>query len=181
MEEGKILVCVRSVGPRRTIQAKKREGTFDMVEVGVFDDTAVSVLKVWEDKVASAKTWIPNQTVLLISKPTYKEYGKISEIGIRHNSMVDVDPKFPDADWLRKRAKTLMKKECISIPFPSDTWDIGLAIHGPGRTLFTIAEIEDQVRHPEPKSDFTGKLSVIVLELKLLEQWRKNAICCTEW
>ncbi|KAI1764477.1 hypothetical protein GGR53DRAFT_320492 [Hypoxylon sp. FL1150] len=180
MEGGKILVCVRSVGPRRTIQAKNREGTLDMIQVGVFDDTAVSVLKLWEDKVASAKTWTPSQTVLLISKPTYKEYGKVSEIGIRSNSMVDVDPQFPDADWLRKRAMTLVKGESIFIPFPSDTWDTGVAIHGPGRTLFTIADIDDKVRHLESKSDFTGKLSVIILEMKLLELWRKNTMCCTE-
>ncbi|XXH03724.1 hypothetical protein Hte_010130 [Hypoxylon texense] len=169
--EGKVLVCVRCVGLRRTIRSKRHQGTVDMIEVDVFDDTAVSVLKLWEDKVASAKTWVPNQTILLISKPTYKMYGKVPEIGIRYNSMVDVDPQFPDADWLRNRAKTLTKRESISIPFPSDTWDIGVAIHGPGRTLFTIADIEDQVRHPESKSDFTGKLSVIILEMKLMENW----------
>ncbi|KAI1778396.1 hypothetical protein F4818DRAFT_456249 [Hypoxylon cercidicola] len=180
MGEGKILVCVRSVGLRRTIRLKQRQGTIDMVEVGVFDDTAMSVLKLWEDKVASAKTWVPNQTVLLISKPTYKKYGKVCEIGIRYNSMVDVDPQFPDADWLRKWAKAQMKRESISIPFPSDTWDVGVAIHGPGRTLFTIADIDDQVRHTESNSDFTGKLSVIILEMKLMEHWRKNTTCCSE-
>lgn len=178
--EGKVLVCVRCVGLRRTIRSKQRQGTIDMIEVDVFDDTAVSVLKLWEDKVASAKTWVPNQTVLLISKPTYKVYGTVPEIGIRYNSMVDVDPQFPDADWLRNRAKTLMKRESISIPFPSDTWDIGMAVHGPGRTLFTIADIEDQVRHLESKSDFTGKLSVIILEMKLMENWRKITTCCSE-
>ncbi|KAI0179205.1 hypothetical protein GGR52DRAFT_588955 [Hypoxylon sp. FL1284] len=178
--EGKILLCVRSVGPRRTIQAKKREGTLDMIEVGVFDDTATTVLKLWGDKVASAKTWIPNQTVLLISRPAYKEYGKLTEIGLRHDSMVDVDPQFPDADWLRKRAKKLMKRESVSIPFPSDTWDIKLAMHGPGRTLFTIAEIEGQIRHTDSTRDFTGKLNVIILEVKLTEHWHKHTTCCSE-
>jgi hypothetical protein len=53
--EGKVLVCVRSVGPRRTIHPKKREGTIDLVEVGIYDDTANGVLKLWEDKIPSAK------------------------------------------------------------------------------------------------------------------------------
>ncbi|KAI0016178.1 hypothetical protein F4780DRAFT_783465 [Xylariomycetidae sp. FL0641] len=51
---------------------------------------------------------------------------------------------------------------------------------GPGRTLFTVAEIEEQVRHPGPVADFTGKLHVIILEMGLMEHWRKGSTCCVE-
>ncbi|KAI0386717.1 hypothetical protein F5Y04DRAFT_288591 [Hypomontagnella monticulosa] len=180
MGEGKILVCVRSVGPRRTVRSKKRQCDLDMIDVGVFDDTATSVLKLWEDKVPSAKGWIPNQTILLISKPTCRASGASSELGIGHNSMIDVDPEFPDADWLRSKVKSMSKKQSVYIPFPTDDWDIEAAIHGPGRTLFTIADVEDQVRHPELMIDFTGKLNVIIIEMKLMEHWRKGSICCFE-
>ncbi|KAI0012347.1 hypothetical protein F4779DRAFT_634301 [Xylariaceae sp. FL0662B] len=187
MGEGKILVCVRSVGLRRTIRLKRRHGTVDMVEVGVFDDTASCVLKLWEDKVASAKTWVPNQTVLLISRPTCRvndnakaEHGVAAEIGLAYSSMVDVDPDFPDANWLRNRAKTMSKKESVHVPFPVETWDINRAMNGVNRTLFTIAELEDQVRHPGHTTDFTGKLSVIILEMNLMEHWRKGTTCCFE-
>ncbi|KAI1081114.1 hypothetical protein F5B20DRAFT_588643 [Whalleya microplaca] len=187
MGEGKILVCIRSIGLRRTIRLKKRPGTVDMVEVGVFDDTASCVLKLWEDKVASAKTWVPNQTVLLISKPTCRvnenskaEHGVSAEIGIGYSSMVDVDPDFPDANWPRNKVKTMTKKDRIYVPFPAETWNIEFAIHGPNRTLFTIAEVEEQVRHPDLTIDFTGKLNVVILEMNLMEHWRKGTTCCFE-
>ncbi|KAI1380947.1 hypothetical protein F4677DRAFT_205467 [Hypoxylon crocopeplum] len=178
--EGKLLLCVRSVGPRRTVHSKKLGKTLDIVEVGVFDDTATCVLKIWEDKVASAKSWIPSQTVLLISKPTSKVNCTPPELGIAYNTMINVDPQFPDADWLRERVRNMSKKQSVYVPFPSGTWDIKSAIHGPGRTLFTIAEVEDQVRHPESTVDFTGKLNVIILEMKLMEHWRKYTACCIE-
>lgn len=183
MGEGKVLVCVRSIGPRRTVQSKKDKRNLDMVEVGVFDDSETCLLKLWEDKVASAKHWHPNQTILLISKPTRKSWGTAPELGIGPNSMIDVDPQFPDADWLRNKAKTMMKRESVYIPFPPTTWDVDLAIHGPGRTLYTIADVEDQVRHSEPEVevDFTGKLNVIIVEMKLMEHRRKSTTYCLEW
>ncbi|KAI1100190.1 hypothetical protein F4804DRAFT_348734 [Jackrogersella minutella] len=178
--EGKILVCVRSVGPRRTVQSKKFQHALSMVEVGIFDDTAMCVLKLWEDKVPSTKSWVPNQTILLISKPTHKIRGTSPELGIGHSSMIDVDPKFPDADWLRNEVKSMTKRQSVYIPFPSHTWNAEHAMNGPGRTLFTIADVEDQVRHPEPSVDFTGKLNVIITEMKLMEHWRKGTLCCFE-
>ncbi|KAL7623056.1 hypothetical protein AAE478_006735 [Parahypoxylon ruwenzoriense] len=187
MGVGKILVCVRSIGPRRTVQLKKRQGTIDLVEVSIFDETATCILKLWRDKVTSAMSWVPNQTILLISKPTCRVNGNPGnrndtsyEVGIAHNSMVDVDPLFPDADWLRNKVESMSKKESIYIPFPSGTWDIELAIHGPGRALFTIANIEKQVRCTELTTDFTGKLNVVIVEVSLMEHWRKGTICCVE-
>ncbi|KAI1389713.1 uncharacterized protein F4822DRAFT_442911 [Hypoxylon trugodes] len=175
--EGKILVCVRSVGPRRTIQSKKRQDILDMVEVGVFDDTEACVLKLWEDKVPSAKSWVPNQTILLISKPTHYTRGTAVDLGIAYNSMVDVDPDFPDANWLRTKVKDMAKKQSIYTPFPSGAWD---AEHGAARILFTLADVEEQVRHSEPKATFTGKLNVIIFEMKLMENWRKGTACYFE-
>ncbi|OTB07056.1 hypothetical protein M426DRAFT_257448 [Hypoxylon sp. CI-4A] len=177
---GKILVCVRSVGPRRTLTSKKHQTTFDMVEVGIFDDTETCTLKLWGDKIRSAKSWVPNQTILLISKPTHQIRASSSELGIGTNSMIDVNPIFPDVDWLRKKVKNMTKERRVHVSFPSSTWDTEIAMHGPGRTLFTIAEIEDQVRHPESVIDFTGKLYVMINEMKLMENWRKGTLCCVE-
>lgn len=133
MAEGRILVCVRSVGPRRIVHSKKRQCDLDMVDVSIFDDTATCVLKLWQDKVPSAKTWIPNRTILLISKPTCRQDDPHSGLGIGYTSMVDVDPEFPDADWLRDKVKNMSKRQSVHIPFPYDTWDINLAIRGPKR------------------------------------------------
>lgn len=188
MGEGKVLVCVRSVGPRRTVRTKKKEGTLDLIQVGIYDDTASCIFTLWEDKIPSAKLWVPTQTVLLISQPWSRindSTNRLTEdhlqLGIGYSTFVDVDPDIPEAAWLRTKIQDMARKASVIIPFPSNTWDIQLAIHGPGRTLYTLAEIEDQVRHQDPAVNFTGKLSVIVHEMNLLDQWRKTRICCTEW
>jgi len=183
--EGKILVCIRSVGPRRTINPKKREGTCHLVEIGIYDHTATCVLTLWEDMIASAKSWIPNQTILLIAQPSSRLINRQGEtsvnVGIGYSSMVNVDPDIPDARWLRTRIQEMAKKESTSIPFPANTWDLQLAIYGPGRTLYTLAEVEDKVRNEGVGESFTGKLSVIVFDMKLLDHWRKATTFCTEW
>ncbi|KAH9892363.1 hypothetical protein F4778DRAFT_772781 [Xylariomycetidae sp. FL2044] len=181
--EGKILICVRSIGPRKAIQLKKLEGSVDLVEVGVFDDTATCVLKLWGDQVSSAKNWVPNRTMLLISSPTCKNNGsatKQAEVGIGYSSMVNVDPEIAEATWLRKRVLSMAKKDSVYIPFPTNTWNIDMAMNGPNRTLFTISELEDQVRHQEVSLDFTGKLNVIIVSTHMMEYRRKNAFCCVE-
>ncbi|KAJ8128998.1 hypothetical protein O1611_g4631 [Lasiodiplodia mahajangana] len=188
LSEGKILVCVRSVGPRQIIHPMKRKGTLDLVEVRVYDDTAHCVLKLWEDKIPSAKSWVPNQTVLLISQPWCQDNNRNNSrqgdthasIGIGYSSIIDVDPVFPDAIWLRTKIQDMAKKESVIIPFPSATWDLELAMYGPGRVLYTLAELEDQVRNQNPDTNFTGKLSVVVLEMNLMDHWRKNTTCCTD-
>ncbi|KAI0535413.1 hypothetical protein GGR58DRAFT_529488 [Xylaria digitata] len=180
---GKILVCVRSVGPRRSIASKKREATLDLVEVGIYDDTANCVLKLWQDKIPSVKSWIPNQTILLISQPwcgLNDRTNRRAEVGIGYSSMVEIDPDYPEATWLRGKIQDMAKRESVIIPFPTSSWDLQLAMYGPNRTLYTLAELEDQVRNQDPARNFTGKLNVVVLEMNLMDHWRKNSTYCTE-
>ncbi|KAI0965466.1 hypothetical protein F4678DRAFT_467493 [Xylaria arbuscula] len=180
---GKILVCVRSVGPRRNVVSKKREARLALVEVGIYDDTAHSVLKLWEEKVLSAKSWVPNQTILLISQPwcSLNDGGdRRAEIGIGYSSIININPDFPEAKWLRAKMQDMAKKESVMTPYPTDTWDLHLAMNGPNRVLYTLAELEDQVRNQDPVTNFTGKLSVVVYEMNLMHHWRKATTYCTE-
>ncbi|TGJ79602.1 hypothetical protein E0Z10_g9171 [Xylaria hypoxylon] len=180
---GKILVCVRSVGPRRCITSKKKETILDLVEVGIYDDTAHCVLKLWQDKIPSAKSWIPNHTVLLISQPWCSLNDRTNrpiEVGIGYSSMVEIDPDYLEATWLRNKIQDMAKKESVIIPFPADSWDLQIAMHGSNRTLYTLVELEDQVRNQDPARNFTGKLSVVVLEINLMEHWRKASTFCAE-
>ncbi|KAI0601365.1 hypothetical protein F4775DRAFT_589582 [Biscogniauxia sp. FL1348] len=187
--EGRILVCVRSVGPCRKVHSKKHQEPLSLIEVGIFDDTANCMLKLWGDKVASARTWVPSETILLILKPTCRipgrpnahQAGVCAELGIGYNSIVDVNPDFEEANWLRKKVQDMSKKDSAHTPFPPHTWDVVRAMKGPVRVLFTIAEVADQVLYSETKSDFTGKVNVIILEMKLMDCWRKGKMCCTDW
>ncbi|KAI1325145.1 hypothetical protein F5Y16DRAFT_423351 [Xylariaceae sp. FL0255] len=184
--EGKILVCVRSIGPRRTIQSKRFEKQLELVEVGVYDDTASCIFKLWEDKIASARPWAPNQTILLLSNPSccpnkFKSQNddSSSELGIDYSTMIHVDPNLPEADWLRTKVRDMTKKQSLITPFPADAFDIDRAMFGPDRTLFTIAEVDEQVRN-HSATNFTGKLNVIVHETNFMEHFRKSKTCCTE-
>jgi hypothetical protein len=135
-----------------------------------------------------ALQWIPNQTILLISQPWCQFNNRISrqddvrvDVGIGYSSIVDVNPNFPDAIWLRSKIQDMAKKESVLVPFPTDTWDLELAMYGPDRILYTFAELEEQVRNQNPPENFTGKLSVVILEMNLMDHWRKTTTCCTDW
>ncbi|KAK4645496.1 hypothetical protein QC761_201950 [Podospora bellae-mahoneyi] len=182
-QDAHILVCVFSAGPRLTVWSKDKQKDLELIEVRVFDETCNNcVLKLWEDKVSSAKSWVANQTILLITNPILKHSIRsngLVELGIGSSSMVEVDPDFPDADWLRHMAAARTRKESVHIPFPVDIWDVDAAIHGPGRTLYTLADIDEYVREV-PEVVFTGKLNLLITGVSIVEQCRKRQLCCFE-
>ncbi|KAI0134444.1 hypothetical protein BJ170DRAFT_717027 [Xylariales sp. AK1849] len=186
MGDGKILVCVRSIGPQKTVRPRNREGTVDLVEVGIFDDTATSVLTLWGDHVMSAKSFLPNQTILLITCPKCRvsdrpidKSGVSAEVSIGLSSMVHVDPAFAEAYWLREKVKDLTTKESFLTRFPEEVWDDEASVNGPIKDLFTIAEVDELVRQ-DLSVNFTGKLNVVIIEMNLMESRRKGMVCFAE-
>ncbi|KAK4194167.1 hypothetical protein QBC40DRAFT_260290 [Triangularia verruculosa] len=181
--DARVLVCVFSVGTRLTVWSRDKQKELELVEVRVFDETSNNcVLKLWEDKVSSAKSWIANQTVLLITNPILKSTrGKngLVELGIGASSMVEVDPACPDADWLRHMATTRTRKESVYIPIPSDILDVETAVQGSPRVLFTLADIDEYVRDA-PEAVFTGKLNLLIAGVSIMEICRKRQLCCFE-
>ena len=186
--DAKILVCVLSVGPRKIIKSRPRTDKPDgvdlaMVEVGVFDETASCVLKLWEDKAASAKSWIANQTVLLISNPRCRLPDKKTaspELGISITSLVEVNPAFPDADWLRQIAMSRTKRNMAYVKFPQGLWETETPLNGQDRPLLTLADIDKLVRE-DPNKRFTARLNLIILGARIVENWRNRTLCCSEW
>lgn len=183
-EDGKILVCVRSVGLRRTVLSKVREVQLRFVEVGIFDHTAGIMLTLWGDQGPSAAPWVPNKTLLLITAPMYshaKDDGRQpARLSLQRKTIVEVDPTFERARWLRSTIKRKREKEAFFIHFPTQEWQDLLGTKGPERVLYTIAEMEERIMSDESAS-FTGKLNVLLFETNLLEHWRNGTICCTEW
>jgi hypothetical protein len=115
----------------------------DLTEVILFDDTADIVLKLWGDLGLSAREWKPNVTILLISSPSFRmEYRGRESVGLTHSSMVDVDPEFPGAEWLRKYAAQLNKRESLDEVVPEGVWDLEDALFGRERVLYTIADVD---------------------------------------
>ncbi|KAK0643072.1 hypothetical protein B0T16DRAFT_354465, partial [Cercophora newfieldiana] len=183
----RILLCVSSVGPRKIVRPKATPDNMEvadleLIEVNVFDETDSCVLRLWQDKIPSAKAWIPSQTILLITNPRCRPADKkhpTPELSLGITSMVEVDPSFPEAHWLRKMAMNRTKKESVYIPFPEDLWDAETAMNGPDRTAFTLADIDELARE-SPTRIFTGTLNVMILGVKIAENSRKTQLCCTE-
>lgn len=143
----KILVCVKSIGGKRRI-TKKMGGESDLAEVTLFDHTGEVRWTLWGELIDSAKDWQPGKTILLISNPGYRVAHNYGRGGVRnqHSTMVDVDPDFPDAEWLRKYAVGLTKKESLCVEFLGDIFNEELvdgAEYGINRILFRLAEIDD--------------------------------------
>ncbi|KAF5874832.1 putative myo-inositol-1-phosphate synthase protein [Botrytis fragariae] len=174
----KLLVCVKSIGAKKKI-VKKDGGESDLIEVVLFDHTGETKMKCWSDLIESVKEWIPGKKTLLVSNPLHKlDYGGKGTIAWGRNTMVDVEPEFADANWLRKWADGLLRKESIGVEFPSEVWgeeDIEEAIYGPRTALFGLRDVEEWVRGGEGEV-FTGWISVVFVELSLVKMWRRN-IC----
>lgn len=184
-DHSKILVCVRSVGLRKTVRPRSREVSVNLIEVGVFDHTASTMLTLWGDKTSSASSWLPNKTFLLISMPVYKApkrdvRDQMAHLAIGFHTTVEVDPDFARASWLRTTIKRLQERKAFFVHFPTEEWNKVLGSGGPERVLYTIAELEESIMGEEGQN-FTGKLNVMLLQTSLLEFWRLNTICCTEW
>ncbi|RDW71597.1 hypothetical protein BP6252_08160 [Coleophoma cylindrospora] len=151
----KILVCVKSIGARKKL-AKKGGGECELAEVMLFDHTAEAKLKLWGEMIDSAQDWMPSETILLISNPGFRaEYGGKGSVGIQMRTMVDVDPQFPDAKWLRGYAARLTKKESLGTEFPEGVFDVDAAEHGINKILFTIADVDEWLPLSHPHGDFT--------------------------
>jgi hypothetical protein len=141
--EAKLLVCVKSIGARKRIQMKSGRES-DLSDLWLFDHTGEVKWTVWNEMIDTAKEWEPGKTILLITSPGYKVgYSGKGSIGIQHSTMIDVNLDYPDADWLKKYAAGLTKKESVAMEFPEGVWDVEAAEYGVNVILFTLAEVDE--------------------------------------
>ncbi|OWO97470.1 hypothetical protein B2J93_5283 [Marssonina coronariae] len=175
----RILVCVQSIGARKTIQ--RRDGTESaLAEVGIFDHTGACRMTLWAGQVASAEPWQPGRTILLITGPGYKaQPSGRGSVSILHATMLDVEPDFPDAAWLRRYATARTKRESLKAEFPEGVWDVESAETGVVRMLFTLAELDRWVRSDGDQT-FTGFLNVTIMDISLVTLHRRNMLMCSE-
>jgi hypothetical protein len=141
----KLLVCVKSLGGSKKIAAKKEGASeHELMDVVVFDHTRDVKMTLWNELVESARDWVVGVTILLVSNPRYRvgTYGGKGNISIQRQSMIEVGPDFPHAEWLAKYVVGLMKKESIMLKVPEGVWDVRAAEYGVDRPLFTLAELD---------------------------------------
>lgn len=125
-----------------------------------------------------AQPWIPGQTVLLLQAPGWK-IGRTIYLNLTSTTILDIDPAIKDAEWLRNWALRQRSKEALNPPFPEGVFDLDALTTGPLRCLYTIAELDEFAR-AAPSETFQGYLSVLVVEVKLLENRQRGMLCCGE-
>ena len=135
-------MCVKSIGQKKHIN-KKGGGECDLIDILLFDHTAELRMTLWNDIIESTKDWKAGNTILLITNPGYRVgYSGKGSVGVQHGTMIEVDPEFPDAHWLRKLAVGMTKRESFCLEFPEDLCDLEDAEYGVQRMLFTLASLD---------------------------------------
>ncbi|KAF1989878.1 hypothetical protein K402DRAFT_370693 [Aulographum hederae CBS 113979] len=175
--DGRILVCVKSIGAKKKFTNKKGL-TSELVNVGVFDDTGEATLTLWGATAASASVWQTSNTVLLITNPGWRIERKTT-ISLTANTFVDVDPDIPDADWLRGFAQRLTRREHVNPPWPEGIFDFETAVESPLRVLYNLADLDEFAR-AAPGEKFHGYLSMIITEINIMLLYRRNMLMCNE-
>ena len=166
------------------------------MNIQVHDDTAEATLGLWgtlchspsgsshtqaDGQTSTQKPlnpWKPGSTVLLLHSPGWK-IGRNTYLSFTSTTLLDVDPAMKDADWLRRWAIRQKSREAINPPFPEGIFDLDILTTGPMRCLYTIAQLDEFAR-AAPGEVFQGFLSVIVLEVKLLEVRKRGMLMCRE-
>ncbi|KAF2725848.1 hypothetical protein K431DRAFT_259573 [Polychaeton citri CBS 116435] len=199
VHDARILVVVKSIGARKTLT--RQDGTkTSSVMVRVHDDTANATLGLYGTSSmspfalnepfndadrpfegdTSSHPWRPDQTVLMLQSSGWS-LGRGLFLKLQSSTIVDTDPEVTDAHWLRKWAVRKKSREAINPPFPNGVFDLDALKHGMVRALFTIAELDDFAR-AAPNETFKGYLSVLLVELRLVEHFRRKSLmsgeCC---
>ena len=128
------------------------------VDVAIFDETEEATFALWGCTTGSASGWQPSETILFLTNASFKAQ-KSPTLGLKGDTLVDVDPLMKDAYWLRDYAHGLKKKECANQAFPENGWliaigpddradiwtvfEIKTAEESEERLLFTLADIDE--------------------------------------
>ncbi|KAK6436192.1 hypothetical protein LTR95_007615 [Oleoguttula sp. CCFEE 5521] len=199
--DAKTLVVIKSLVER------KDTSVVENMNVVVHDDTAEATLGLWgtvcyspgptlstaplegvaqdtlstnPDAARSAEPWKPGETVLLLQAPGFK-VGRFTYLNLTSTTLVDVDPAMKDAVWLRDWALRQKCREAVNPSFPNGVFDLELLEKSPLRCLYTLADLDEFAR-AAPTETFQGYLSVIVMEVRLLENYKRQMLfageCC---
>lgn len=177
---------------------RKDGSSTENVNVQVHDDTAGATLGLWgtpalsptggpsttetadttDGPAKSSVPWKAGETVLLLEAPGWK-IGRRTYLSLTTTTIVDVDPAINDADWLRRWASRQKVREALNPPFPEGVFDTDAMVTSPLRCLYTFGDLDEFAR-AAPQETFQGYLSVLVMEVKLLENWQRGMLMCGE-
>ena len=196
-EVSRTTLTLSVIADHKTVERKDGSST-ENINIQVHDDTAGATFGLWgtsalsptggssaidtiEATDATSKSnapWKAGETVLLLEAPGWK-IGRGTYLSLTTTTIVDVDPAISDADWLRRWASRQKVREAINPPFPEGVFDLNLMITGPLRCLYTFGDLDEFAR-AAPQETFQGFMSVLVMEVRLLENWKRDMLMCGE-
>lgn len=150
--------------------------TSELISLSIFDSTASASLTLYAPLCASASSFIPSRTILLISNPGWR-IEKTAKLSLNGNSRLDIDPDIPDARRLRTLARRLTTREHVNPAFP--VVDVTAFQTARVRALYSLAEVDECVR-ANPKERIVGYLSVIITALDIVTPYKRNMLMCNE-
>ncbi|KAI9669501.1 MAG: hypothetical protein M1829_005090 [Trizodia sp. TS-e1964] len=173
---GSILVCVRSVGPLKTLEGKHGQ-VYEKTEVRVADVSGETKLALWGAVGASARAWVVDHTVLGILAPVLERGG--GGVGLGMESVVTVDPAGEgeeEVGTLREWAKAERLRRGVNPVVPARWLNVK---EGRDRILFSLGELDDFARS-FPEAFLTGYLSLIILDVSLCALSHRVQLCAAE-
>jgi hypothetical protein len=87
------------------------------INISIFDHSHQTGFTLWGKMIASAATWTPCSTILLMSNISCSER---SWLGIKSDSQIEIDPDIGDAHWLRKKVQRETQKQHVNPAFPEN-------------------------------------------------------------
>ncbi|KAK7178757.1 uncharacterized protein CC84DRAFT_1261574 [Paraphaeosphaeria sporulosa] len=177
IDDCKLMVCVRSIGPRKKY-TNKNGSISDLITAVVFDDSSEGHLTLYGSVSGSASAWKPYATVLLITAPGWR-IDKTAKLSLNANTRVFIDPSIAEARYLRALAQRLTKKEHVNPPFPYDLFDTKEAELSTVKVLYKLSEIDEFAR-TNPREKAVGYMSIIVTELHILTNYKREMLMSNE-
>ncbi|EEP75445.1 predicted protein [Uncinocarpus reesii 1704] len=152
----KVLVYVKAIGiTQQASQPQKRGELIERCDIGIADDSGEAILTLKGYLTRSARKWVPNSTILLLSDVFWGSGTRRAYVSAQ--STVEVDPDMKDADWLRRYSKGMAGY--VNERFPEN-----------GRVSARVT----------PEVVFMGYVCVMIMEVNLVELFRNNRLFYTE-
>jgi hypothetical protein len=152
--------------------------TSELTTLTIFDSTADATLTLYDALCASASSFHPSKTILLISNPGWR-IDTTAKLSLNATSRVDIDPDLRDAQHLLRLAQRLTKREHVNPCFPDVSIDIASFPNAPVRALYRLSDIDDFAR-TNPRQELVGYVSVVLTQLDVVAPFKRNMLMCNE-
>ncbi|KAF2762669.1 hypothetical protein EJ05DRAFT_495538 [Pseudovirgaria hyperparasitica] len=178
VEEGRVLVCVESIGAKKTI-TNKQNTTTTLTPLTIFDTTTSCTLTLFAHAPSSTPLFHPSHTILLLTSPSlHLSPNSTPSLTLSQTSTLDINPAIPATTHLRTYALHRAIQSHINPPFPPQhIFNIHAAASSALRIRYTLADIDAAAR-ANPADTLSGYVSVLISRVCLVRLRRRCMLMC---